>query len=198
MPVAPKKWKVKIGTKAEAGGVKEAKTFTNGHKSFTAAEARAMVEQQTRENKTAANFEVAKATLIRPRNPLTGEETPRPGGEMGAGMRRVEGVPLIPANQPKPSTPPATNMWSRRNRPKDVSLKVGALEEEDARIQHELSPLPPHTSPSTVRELKRIEAMRVLQDTMGGELAFLTSKLAGRTEKISNSLIRNMIDTRGK
>lgn len=198
MPVAPKKWKTKIGTKAEAGDVKEVKHFTNGHKSFTTSEARAMMEQQTRENKTAANFEASKATLVRPRNPLTGEETPRAGGEMGAGMRRVEGVPLIPANQARPTTPPASNMWSRRNRPKDVSLKVGAFEEEDARKLHDLFPLPPRTSPETARELKRIEAMRVLQETMGGELAFLTSKLAGRTDKISNSLVKNMIDTRGK
>ena len=52
--MATKKWKQKIGTKTNAGDVTVEKRFTNGHKSFTSSEARALVEQQTRENKVRA------------------------------------------------------------------------------------------------------------------------------------------------
>lgn len=193
MPFVAKKYKVKIGTKADAGDSKEVKRFTNGHKSFTSAEARAMVEQQTREVVTAKVFEDFKSTILRPRNPLCGEQTPRDGGEMG--QSRVEGFLLLPPDRPKPVTPPDYKVWSKRNRPKEASLKVGQLEETDVRTLLELSPAAPRISPSGLREIKRIEAMRLLQDTMGSELSFLYSKLDGRQTKISSHLIRNSLDT---
>ena len=192
----PKKWKVKIGTKANAGDVKEHKRFTNGHKCFTSAEARGMVEQQTRENITASVYESKKSSLVRPRNPLTGEQTPRDGMIMG--QPKVDGFLLFPPDRPRPITPPEFSCWSKRNRPKQAALKIGQAREEDIRMVEEMSPTAPNIPPATLRELKRINAMRVLQDTMVGELDFLYSKLNGRQTKISSNLIRNTLDTQAE
>jgi DNA-directed RNA polymerase sigma subunit (sigma70/sigma32) len=57
------------------------KRFYNGHKTFTAAEATAIYELQTHEKVRRDKFEQVKNELIAFRNPLTGEATPRPGGE---------------------------------------------------------------------------------------------------------------------
>ena len=195
MVFKPKKFKQKIGTKAEAGAGSEIKHFTNGHKSFTAAEAKGMTEQQTRENVTLAVFEKLKSTYIRPRNPLCGEQTPRDGNRMGES--RVEGFLLFPPehDEVKPGTPPEYSMWSKRNRPKEATLKVGQLEDAVAKLAVESSPVAPKTSPPMVRELKRIGAMRLMQNTMGGELDFLYSKLEGRQTKISSHLMHNTRQT---
>jgi len=190
MPIPPKKWKVKIGTKADASDVKSEKRFLNGHKSFTSAEARAMVEQQTRENSTLANFERLKSTYIRPRNPLCGEETPRDGSQMGTA--KVDGFLLFPEDEAKPLTPPLHTMWAKRNRPKKASLKVGAFEEEEYQSLAELSPVAPNTSPPLQRELNRITAMRVMQSNISAELDFLYSKVGGRQAKIGTHLLGNM------
>ena len=71
--------KLKIGAVLTAGenNNKEQKRFTNGHKTFTSTEAKAMLETQSRENKTKANFERNMLNLTRSRNPLVGEATPR-------------------------------------------------------------------------------------------------------------------------
>ena len=185
--------KGKIGTRADAGVKVEAKRFTNGHKTFTAAEAKSMTEQQTRERITLEVFEDNKSKYLRPRNPLAGEETPRSGEMMG--QRKVDGFLLMPSDRVRPQTPPQHTMWAKRNRPKEATLKVGQIEEEEARTLVELSPHVPGSSPSAVREMKRVEAMRVLQDTMTAELDFLASKLNGRQQKISSSLISNMRTT---
>jgi hypothetical protein len=55
--------------------------WTNGHKTFTAAEARAMYEIQMHEKDRAKNFERNKDSLVAQRNPLTGQATPRIGEE---------------------------------------------------------------------------------------------------------------------
>jgi len=190
MPVVPKKWKVKIGTKAEAGEVKDEKRFMNGHKSFTSAEARALNEQQQREKVTLDLFDSKWRHNIRPRNPLCGEETPRDGNKLGT--HKVDGFLLFPEYEAKPQTPPQHTMWSKRNRPKKAALKVGQLEDEEVEKYKEMVPLAPKTSPTMERELKRINAMRVIQHSVMGELEFLKSKLGDRQSKISSNLLLNM------
>lgn len=51
--------------------------WTNGHKSFTSAESRALNELLNREKSTQERFVLMKDVMKKPRNPLNGEETPR-------------------------------------------------------------------------------------------------------------------------
>lgn len=90
--------KLKIGESATAGhnNDKGMKRFTNGHKSFTAQEAKCLLETQARENKTMARFDANKYSMTRSRNPLTGEPTPRP--EDG-----LFGFPLMEHGRPESS-----------------------------------------------------------------------------------------------
>jgi len=188
----PKKWKQKIGTKTNAGEVVVAKRFTNGHKSFTTAEARAMNEQQGRERSTAMEFEKNLSSMYRPRNPLTGEETPRDGSEYRF-PRRVEAVLLIP----KDRSPP------RPAREKKLpTLKIGeqawnSIEAKKPASLEELSELDlgVEDGSPTRRNMARIESLRVLQDGMTGELEYLQRRIREKTLRVQSSLSRNMVDT---
>jgi hypothetical protein len=75
--------KLKIGTKVSAGeNLKiEQKVFKNGHKCFDSIETKTYNEAFERERRIAVNFEKNKHNLLKPRNPLNGEMTPRPGNE---------------------------------------------------------------------------------------------------------------------
>lgn len=53
------------------------KKWTNGHKSFTSAQSRALNELLNREKGTQENFLQMKDIMKKPRNPLNGEATPR-------------------------------------------------------------------------------------------------------------------------
>lgn len=57
----------------------EKKTFNDGHKTHNAAEARALQELLKSEKERRRYFEENKLTMVRARNPLTGEATPRDG-----------------------------------------------------------------------------------------------------------------------
>lgn len=70
--------KTKIGTTTNVGEVKEEKKrFTNGHKQFTSSEAKALDELLQREKHAKTNFEINANSLIKSRNPVLGEQTPR-------------------------------------------------------------------------------------------------------------------------
>ncbi len=76
----PPKEKVehKIGQKLSVDTKKkEERIVNNGHKSFLAHEAKAISETLARENATRNMFEAKRKHLIMPRNPLTGDATPR-------------------------------------------------------------------------------------------------------------------------
>ena len=96
--------KVKIGEKVVAGDQKtnERKIFTNGHKSWTAPEAKRLLEQQKRERVTLQNFEINKDTYIRPRNPITGDETPRVTTNIRGEVTQKTGVLLFPPKELPP------------------------------------------------------------------------------------------------
>jgi hypothetical protein len=53
------------------------KTYFNGHKFFDAPQTKAFKELLKIENRTGENFEKAKAVLVKPRNPINGDPTPR-------------------------------------------------------------------------------------------------------------------------
>jgi hypothetical protein len=91
--------KVKIGEKVVAGENKvvEKKIFTNGHKFFTSAEAKALLETQSREKRASERFETNKSTLIKPRNPITGDVTPRVKIDAKGDIVEKTGSALFPA-----------------------------------------------------------------------------------------------------
>ena len=174
-----KVFKQKIGTKTNADDVSDVKRFTNGHKCFTSAEAAAMNEQQKRERKTELAFEAAKDNLFRPRNPMTGEQTPRKGEQYKE--VRVDPYPLIQKNRPpaKFSSPP-----------KAVTLKPGMPEpKEGPQLEEDIAAHEQH------KQMHRIESIRTLQDNVEGELLFLRKKMQDRRQKVNKSLVTNFVDT---
>jgi hypothetical protein len=81
------------------------KVYSNGHKTFGAMEALGFQQQLKREITTQEYFVRNKEIMIRPRNPLTGEPTPRDG----------LGEPIINPNwEPSPV-----------KEKKEVSAKIG-------------------------------------------------------------------------
>ena len=180
-----KKFKQKIGTKTSAGEVKEMKRFTNGHKTFTSLEARAMNEQQSRERITAEVFEKNLPNLTRKRNPLAGEQTPRSGEVYGE--KKVDAFMLIPphrgAAKPRPG-------------PKEVTLKPGqfpgqfgkpADDDEDQLVR-----VQPYDD-----DMRKIDSINNLRDKVKAELLYMTGKLDKRTSDVNSSLIGNFISSQG-
>jgi hypothetical protein len=55
------------------------KTYANAHKTFTALEATAMVDQENKEERMRQTFERNKHEMNKSRNPMVGESTPRNG-----------------------------------------------------------------------------------------------------------------------
>jgi hypothetical protein len=176
MPFKAKKFKQKIGTKTDADEVKVVKRFTNGHKTFTSLEARRMTEQQTRERITAEVFDKNILSLTRPRNPLSGEETPREGNVYKE--RKVLPFPLIPKNRP-----PAGEV----REPKAVTLKVGQFEEQAKPSPEEilLADEPKH--------MARIDSLQKIRDNVKAELLYYQSKVEERKQKINSNLVTNYL-----
>jgi len=177
-----KVFKQKIGTKTNAGDTEDVKRFTNGHKCFTSAEAKAMNEQQHRERVTELMFEQKKDNLVRPRNPMTGEQTPRTGANYNE--VRVDPYPLIQKNRPTAKYP---------NPQKAVTLKPGMLEpKEGPRLEEDV------VAHETHKQMHRIDSIRTLQDNVEGELLFLRKKMQDRRQKVNQSLVTNFVDTQRK
>lgn len=178
--MGPKK-KLAIGQKVTAGEVKAArKRFTNGHKSFTAAEAKAMTELQGREKVTAAIFERDLMVLTRPRNPLIGELTPREG--IFYKEKTVVASPLIPRNR-APTPPPKEK--------KPVTDKPGVYLQQLA----EASISDVDRIIGKPKEMLRIDSLRQVQDNFSGELEFLRLKIAKAQSKVRQNLLQNMHKT---
>jgi hypothetical protein len=100
------------------------KKFQNGHKTFNSAEAKALDELLKSERQKADYFNENKFQILRARNPLTGEETPREG----------EGEPVMNLN------------WEYRDLPPKVEItsKVGISPEKYAILGN--SPKAPRSS----------------------------------------------------
>lgn len=155
--------KIKIGEKVVIGETdnKELKRFTNGHKCFTSAEARALLELQARERAASEQFDKNKYSLIQNRNPITGGVTPRtkvnPKGEV---IERT-GVPLFTYSPPKPKTE----------------------EEEDAEAERRILENQNPLKRSDKTEA-RISSLQSRQDVMGGELSYLQEQIEERKRKL--------------
>jgi len=87
------------------------KKYSNGHKTLTTAEARAMTELLAQEAAKREHFHVIKGIMTKPRNPLAGDETPRTeNGNVvlnpNAHGTVANGAPLFPAGQAERIVPP--------------------------------------------------------------------------------------------
>ena len=153
--------KLKIGQKATIGENRKQKRFTNGHKSFTAAEAKALTETQIREKITAEVFDKNKFNIYRERNPLTGEETPR--------LPQNPGIPILNTHVNGEIYIPVK---------KELTGKVNFLDSQELRDEEK-------------RMNNRINSLRKKQDDMTGELIYLKSKIMEKEKKVYMNLLKN-------
>lgn len=179
MPFAhnPAMPKLKIGEKQLAGEEDKnaRKVFTNGHKSFTAMEAQVLTETQGREQRTVIAFEREKHSIMKPRNPLTGEATPRRTVDMSGDVVQQTGMLLLPQNRTTPQ--PATKTMKALQA---TSLRrVGG---NDRSYPEEGNPL---RRPDQAME--RISSLQNLQDNMGGEIEYLRER-AREQERLLKSM----------
>jgi len=103
---------------AKAGSAKKVnlwgeygKRFTNGHKTLTTSEATALTELLRGEQRKRANFQQLKDVMVRSRNPLAGDQTPRTqNGDVvlnpNAHGTVANGRPLFDAGRPQRVLPP--------------------------------------------------------------------------------------------
>lgn len=126
-----------------------------------------MEETQSRERRTLENFEKSKSTYIRPRNPLTGDLTPRKEYDLQGTLTRDIGVPLFPPNRPPASATLQTTKLKALNPSK---YRVGGYEEG----LYEGDGIPPVQRGSLPTE--RISSLQNMQDHMTGEIEYLTHK----------------------
>mmetsp|Transcript_901 Transcript_901/g.899 ORF Transcript_901/g.899 Transcript_901/m.899 type:complete len:173 (-) Transcript_901:180-698(-) len=90
------------------------KITTNGHKTLNASEAKALQELLKSEKERRKYFEENKFTMVRSRNPLTGEATPRDG----------QGEPIINTNWVDREP-----VLLRRKKDKELTEKIGVKSE---------------------------------------------------------------------
>jgi hypothetical protein len=180
-----KKFKQKIGTKTSAGEEVTMKRFTNGHKTFNTAEARAMNEQQARERVTAAVFEKTYMDMHRKRNPLAGEQTPRSGENYGE--KRVEAFKLIPEDRPHPKARPLPKQPTMKPGQFEGQFDIPADDDEDQLVMPR----------SYDKKLKEIDSIGLLRDKVKAELMFTNNKMHKRSGDINSSLIQNFLSSQG-
>ena len=87
------------------------KRFTNGHKTLTSAETNALTELLSHEVAKRENFHLLKSVMVKPRDPLAGDKTPRTAnGDVvlnpNAHGQVANGVPLFDLNQKPRIIPP--------------------------------------------------------------------------------------------
>lgn len=164
--------RLKIGEKQTAGEDNHngRKTFNNGHKTFTAMEAKTLEETQTRERRTLETFEKNKQQIMKPRNPLLGEPTPRREHNLAGDITIETGVLLLPPDRPAGIVPSSTTKALApfgRNR-------VGGNDRSYPELGN------PLRRPDLAME--RIGSLQNLQDNMGGEIAYLQEKIRRQQE----------------
>lgn len=168
--------KLKIGEKLTEGVAVVEKRFTNGHKSFTAAEARAITEGYKSEVQKKERFDAIHMEMYKDRDPIIdGEGAPRQlvmnnNNFANANLTMIEeqmhkGYPL--------------GMSPMLRSPKEVTGKIGV---PDYKAGQEL----PQHCPNL-----RISSLRTLQDNISGELEYLKMKEMEKRSKLSETMIRN-------
>jgi chaperonin cofactor prefoldin len=155
--------KVKIGEKVVIGEQKqtEIKRFNNGHKSFTSEECRALLELQSTEKRAAESFERRKYDLIRDRNPITGDITPREHINSKGEVTLKTGDPIFKTSTIKTRSPEEIEQ-----------------QEEELRLKNQ-NPLK-----RSDRVEERIHSLQNRQDMLGGEIAFLRDQITARKNHV--------------
>jgi hypothetical protein len=158
--------KVKIGEKVTIGEDKKAeqKRFTNGHKCFTAPEAKALLELQSREISASKNFHLTKYDIIRDRNPITGDATPRMVTNTKGDVIDKVGVPLFTYQPPKRKT----------------------ADEEEKEIEEYLEKNQNPLKRSDYHE-ERILSLQNRQDVISGELSYLQQQIERKKQSLGNT-----------
>jgi hypothetical protein len=158
--------KVKIGEKVTIGEDKKAeqKRFTNGHKCFTAPEAKALLETQSRETAASKNFQRGKYDIIRERNPITGDATPRMVTNAKGDVIGKVGVPLFTYEPAKRKT----------------------TEEEEQEIEEYLEKNQNPLKRSDYNE-ERILSLQNRQDVISGELYYLQQQIERKKQSLGNT-----------
>ncbi len=168
--------KLKIGEKVTVGEKRkdEKRIFTNGHKVFTAQEAKRLLETQATERRTVANFENNLGSLMRPRNPILGDETPRIVYDVKGKPSHTTGSLLIPADQ-------LEAVISHTQSSQHSMNKVSSL----IRLKHKRNYQLLIHQGTEINILKRsdpraerIASLHVLQDNIGGINTILGNKSA--------------------
>lgn len=159
--------------------------FKNGHKAFTVAEANVLTETQHRERRQADYFESYKSKMLRPRNPLLGESTPREiMGVQGDIVERT-GELLFPVLSKSAATvtkssqqlsAPMSSRYTARSTPRYSSRLY-----DDPELLPEEAPNPLKRSDQTE---ERISSLQNMQDNISGELEFLRMKLLEKQRKL--------------
>jgi hypothetical protein len=168
--------KVKIGAKVTAGDnvAAEKKVFTNGHKSWTASEAKRLLEQQKRERDSLQNFELNRETIIRARNPILGDATPRETVNIKGEVLQRTGSLLFPVKEQRPPTPEITAPPTGRG------ILSGRRERWD--------PFDGNTSSNPLKRTdkgeERIGSLQNLQDNINGELEYIKLKLRDQQQNL--------------
>lgn len=180
--------KIKIGEKVTAGeGTKSLnQVFKNGHKSFTVAEAKVLTETHHRERRQVDNFEAYKSKMLRPRNPLLGEPTPRElVGVQGEVVERT-GELLFPV-RPKSAVSTATTS-AYQQLPLSSRYTARSTPRYSSRIYNdqipELSDEAPNPLKRSDQTEERISSLQNMQDNISGELEFLRMKLLEKQRKL--------------
>lgn len=180
--------KVKIGEKVVAGDQKsnERKIFTNGHKSWTAPEAKRLLEQQKRERVTLQNFEERKDSYIRPRNPITGDATPRVTTNIHGEVTQKTGVLLFPPKDPSTIKIPE----------EDYSCPTGRTLAIPSGRRNHWDPFDGSVSNNPLKRLdfdeERISSLQNKQDNLQGEIEYMNLLLRDK----KNSLLGSTKDFR--
>lgn len=152
---------VKIGTKVVVGKKRVQKRFTNGHKTFTAAEAKALNELLARENHTRDHFIDTQDTILLPRNPVLGELTPRP-------LEGIEGTLAVIPGGP-----------SKIIQRKEVTMKIGMAPDME-----------PQMTTGSPCKMDKVIALRTLKDKLEWEMEYRKHLVLEREEKVKQSLLQ--------
>jgi hypothetical protein len=177
--------KTKIGDKiiAEANGnSKEGRRdFTDGHKSFDSFACRLLIESQARERKAAEAFEKNKETLIKPRNPLTGEPTPRIiyNNITGEFIQKV-GEPLFAKPVPFQTTSSRVQTARSNSSSNNNNNNNGSYSSRS----HSSNNYSNNPLKRTNKDAERIASLQNLQDTVNAELAFLQKQMEEKEAKL--------------
>lgn len=166
---------------AEGGNLigKKAVEFKDGHKSFNTMETEAISAYYLKERQIREHFEREKSSMIRPRNPIHAEATPRDG----------QGILLIDSSIPQVDVLSIHKESTlRRRRYLPVTGKIG---NQDELYITERSPNRPAATQKIDSSVEFLTSIRKRKETLESQLSKMNVVLQTRKEGLNESLRRN-------